>query len=77
MRSLEVVLQEMKKYDSPSQRVVVYVNGFDHYFDTTVDGAHVAIGDMSKLSVKSVDDHNATERWLPVIIDCVTTEAQT
>lgn len=70
MKSLEVVLQEIAKYNSPYQRVVIWVNN-DYYFDTTPDGAYVAIGDMSGMVVTSTDDSYATEGWLPIIIHCI------
>lgn len=70
MKSLEMVLKEIAKYNSPHQRVVVLV-GNDHYYDTTPDGAYVAIGDTSGFMVTSINDDAATERWLPVIINCI------
>ena len=74
IKTLANVIQELKKYGNPYQRIVIFVDG-DYYFDTTVDGAYVAVGDMSKLKVVSVDDDKATEKWLPILIHCVT-EAQ-
>lgn len=71
-RNLEEVLQELRRYGSPYQRVVIWVDDFDHFYDTTVDGAHVAIGDMSKLMVESVNNDNTAEKWEPVMIYCKT-----
>lgn len=70
MKALETVLEEISKYNSPYQRVAIWIDN-DRYFDTTPDGARVAIGDLSKLMVKSINDDYATEKWLPIIINCV------
>ena len=71
MKSLEQYLNEMMKHGSPYQRVVIWVDGFDYYYDTTVDGARVAVAeDMSKLMVERTNDDAAEARWLPVMIYC-------
>lgn len=73
MKSLENIIVEMEKYGSSDQRVFIDIDDFDHYYDTTVGGARVAVAeDMSSLTVKRIEDKTPGVRWIPVLIYCKT-----